>query len=238
MADMLTRKHWDQIGKGYDVFWQSKGKKIISEKEMLFINKYLHKIKARRLLDIGVGTGRIIENCLNNSCAQEIHGIDVADSMVKFCRDKFSNEKRIKDIEVCNISKENIPFPEKYDFVSAVRVLKYNHNWIEIIQKISNQLEKNGVFVFSVVNKRAFLRFTRPETPIFTTTKKEIELLCKKLNLKLLAITSFSKLPDIFYDISNNKFYIGFLLTIENLLKMLLGDKLLGREFFISVSKI
>lgn len=238
MTGTLTQHHWDKIGKGYDVFWQSRAKKSISEKELSFINTHLQKAKARRVLDIGIGTGRIILNYLNNPCVQEIYGIDVADSMVKACRDKFSNEKRVKGIEVCDISKENIPFPKKYDFISAIRVLKYTYNWKEIIQNISKRLEKIGIFVFTIVNKRAFSRFTMSETPVFSATKKEVELLCKKWGLELIAITSFVKLPDVFYDVSNNKFYVKFLLAAENLLKIFLGDKLFGREFFISVRKI
>lgn len=239
MTDMLApQQHWNKIGNGYDVFWQSNGKKIINEKELSFINTHLQKVEARRCFDIGIGTGRVIMNYLNNLCIQEIYGIDMADSMVEACRNKFNNEKRVKGIEVCDISKENIPFLKKYDFISAIRVLKYNRNWKEIIQKISNQLEKNGIFVFSVVNKRAFSRFTRPETPIFSTTKKEIELLCRKWGLEPIAITSFVKLPDVLYDVSNNKFYVKSLLAMENLLKMFLGDKLFGREFFISARKI
>ena len=238
ITDILTQQYWDKIGKGYDVFWQSRGKRSISEKELSFINIHLRKTKAGRVLDIGVGTGRIIMTYLNDPYIQEIYGIDAAGSMVKTCQDKFNDEKRVRGIEVCNISKEDIPFLKEYDFISAVRILKYNCNWKEIIQKTSKRLKKNGVFVFTIVNKRAFSRFTRPETPIFSTTKKEIELFGRKCGLEPIAITSFSKLPDIFYDISNNKFYVKFLLAIENLLEMFLGDILFGREFFISARKI
>lgn len=238
MTSVLVQRHWDKIGRGYDVFWQSEGKKIISEKELSFINTCLRKAKAVRLLDIGIGTGRIITGYLNDPCVQEIYGIDIADSMVKFCRAKFSNEKRVKGIDVCNISKADIPFTGKYDFISAIRVLKYNCNWREIIQKTSKRLERNGIFVFTIANKRAFSRFTRPETPVFSATKKEIELLCRESNLELTAIRGFSKLPDMFYDLSNNKFFVKSLLAMESLLGKFLGDKLFERELFISAVKI
>ncbi|MDP3758691.1 MAG: hypothetical protein Q8Q86_03150, partial [Candidatus Daviesbacteria bacterium] len=58
------QKHWEQIGHSYNAFWKSKAKQELSKKELDFINKHLKKTKSQYILDIGVGSGRIIENYL------------------------------------------------------------------------------------------------------------------------------------------------------------------------------
>lgn len=238
MQNGKDQKHWNKIGKSYTAFWESRAKQEINKKELSFINRYLQKRKAQRILDIGVGSGRIIENYLTSSTVKEVYGVDWAKSMVSYCRNKFKGDKRIKRIEVCNISKEKLPFKKGFDFISAVRILKYNKNWHEIVEKIINTLVKGDIFVFTIPNKNAFLRFTNPETAIYSATKDEVESLIKLQKGKILQITTFTKLPDVVYDISDNRYFVQVVLLLEQTLRKLFGDIFLGREFFIAVSKI
>lgn len=231
------QKHWENIGKAYNAFWKSKAKQELSKKELGFINQYLKKTKGQHILDIGVGSGRIIENYLANSKAKGIWGIDWAGSMVNFCRNKFEKQKKVQKIVVCNISEEQFPFKNKFDFISAIRVLKYNQNWQEVIGKAISSLSSHGIFVFTMPNKNSFLRFSKPETSIYSTTKRGLEKVIQEQNGGIIQITSFMKLPDVFYDISNNKFYVSVLLWFEQILKTISGDTFLSRIFFIAVKK-
>lgn len=231
------QKHWGKIGNSYNAFWKSKAKQELSKMELGFINKYLKKTKSQHILDMGVGSGRIIENYLENFTVKGIYGIDWASSMVNFCRNKFKNKKEVQKIVVCNISKERFPFKNKFDFISAIRVLKYNQNWQEVIGKTINSLSSNGIFVFTMSNKNSFLRFSKPETSIYSTTKKELEKVIQEQNGEAIQITSFMKLLDVFYDISNNKLYVSMLLRCEQVLKIILGDTFLSRIFFIAARK-
>src|SRR3989344_9443107 len=126
MQNGQDQKHWEQIGNSYNAFWRSKAKQELSKKELGFINRYLKQTKSKFILDIGVGSGRIIENYLANPEVKGIYGIDWASSMVNFCRNRFKNNKRVQKIVVCNISKEYFPYKKKFNFISAIRVLKYN----------------------------------------------------------------------------------------------------------------
>ncbi len=234
---MTDQKHWEKIGKGYKAFWKSEAKQELNKKELLFINQYLKKTKGQYVLDIGVGAGRIIENYLADSKIKGIWGIDWADSMVSFCRSKFKNEKRVQGIEVCNISKKHFPYERKFDFISAIRVLKYNKNWQEIIGKSINSLNKDSIFVFTMPNRNSFLRFTKPETSIYVTTKKRLEKVIQEQGGETIAITSFMKLPDVFYDLSSNKLYVSTLVWFEQILQQILGDTFLSRMFFAAVRK-
>lgn len=231
------QQHWERIGNSYNAFWESKAKQELSKKELGFINRYLKENKSQYILDIGVGSGRIIENYLVNSEAKEIYGVDWACSMIEFCSDKFKNNQRVQKLVTCNISNERLPFERKFDFISAIRVLKYNKNWKEIAGKIINSLDNNGVFVFTMPNRNSFLRFTKPETSIHSSSKKELEKLIQGQNGEIIHITSFMKLPDAFYDICNNRLYSVILLRFEQILQKILGDLFLSRIFFIAVKK-
>lgn len=231
------QKHWEKVGKGYSKFWQSKAKYELNKKELNFINKYLRKTNSKHLLDIGVGSGRIIDNYLIKPEVEGVNGVDWAKSMVSFCRNKFKKDKRVKSILVCDISKQRLPFKRKFDFISAIRVLKYNQNWQEIVERTTHSLKDRGIFVFTIPNKKAFLRFTTPETAIYRAAKKEVEQVVKEAGGEVLEITAFTKLPDIFYDLIDNRFYTKAILLFEELLKKTLGDSLLGREFFIAARK-
>lgn len=237
MRDRLIKTYWDKIGCGYSLFWQCNAKQKINKKELNFINKYLQMTNKRYVLDIGIGTGRIIDNYLRISKSQNIYGIDIAKSMVKHCQYKYKNEKRVKCLKVCNIAKKSVPLKRKFDFISVVRVLKYNKNWRNILGKIILSLNRKGVLVFTIPNTFAIRRFTISETPMYTTTQSEIEKLCKKLHLEILELITLSRLPDIFYDISNNKIYIKILLFSEKALQKLLGTTAFGKIFFVAVRR-
>ncbi|MBI2019788.1 class I SAM-dependent methyltransferase [Candidatus Daviesbacteria bacterium] len=235
MQKNRDQKHWETVAHSYNAFWRSKAKQELSKKELNFINSFLNKTKGRYILDIGVGSGRIIDNYLKESSAKEIYGVDWAKSMVEFCRNRFKNDRRVRSIKVCNISSEKLPFNQKFDFISAIRVLKYNSNWQAIIGNYINKLTDNGVFVFTMPNKNSFLRFTKPETSIYSTTRTELERTVRKQKGEIIKITSFMKLPDVFYDISDNSFYVSTLLQFEKILRNIFGETFLSRIFFISI---
>lgn len=237
MQKNVDQKHWEKIGKAYAVFWESKAKQEMSKFEMHFINRYLRQTESKFILDIGIGSGRIIENYLTDPAVKAIYGIDWAKSMVDYCRNKFRNDKRIKSLIAYDISRGRMPLKMEFDFISAIRVLKYNKNWQEIIGKIFSILGKKGIFIFTIPNKGALLRFTSPETAIYSTTKHEVEGVIKSFGGEILKITTFARLPDVFYDFSSNIFYVRMILLFELLLRKFFGEIFLGREFFVVVRK-
>ncbi len=238
MQNRHDQSHWEKIGKNYSLFWGSKAKQELHKKELGFINKYLNKTKCYHVFDIGIGSGRIIENYLANPKVKNIYGTDWAGSMVSFCASKFKSDAKVRRIAVHNISRGPLPFERRFDFVSAIRVLKYNKNWKEIIGRIINSLSSNGIFVFTIPNQNSFLRFTQPETSIYRATKQEVEKAIERQGGEMIEITSFMKLPDVLYDFSNNKLYVKSLLWCEKILNKLLGNIFLGRIFFVAIKRV
>lgn len=234
------KNYWNNIGINYSNTWKSKTRKAMAEREMDFINYYLVKYKPKKILDIGVGTGRILENLLKNTPNySEIYGIDLVNEMVSFCKQKYKNSKKIKLIKVCDISKENINIQESFDFITAIRVLKYNKNWQEILKKIFNKLNKNGLLIFCMPNHNSINRFVKHKIPTYRSTSGELKQILKKVGYKTIEIKSFSKLPDILYDylFPNCYLYAKIIIIFEKLFEFMLGKTFLGRILFISAIK-
>jgi len=238
-----NKNYWDNWGAKYSQVWENKAKQELSKKELSFINKYVNIKKPIKILDLGVGNGRILENMLENAERDsEIFGLDVSDKMVNICREKFKNETTIKHIEVCDISQTDICFDNNFDFVTAIRVLKYNKNWIKIIERVYNKLNSGGVFIFSMPNIRSVAAlkkdtFTEGKIEINYTDKKQVENILRKIGYQSCKIVGFSKIPNVFYDFSNNDFYVKLLLWSENFLEIIFGKSFLARYFFIICKK-
>lgn len=231
------KKHWDLVGAGYDKYWQPQGKQMLLRKELDFISRFLALTHAEDALDIGIGSGRILENYLRQPFLKHIDGIDIAQTMVDVCRKKFMRSKQVRTLAVCNIATQNLPFLARYDFVSAIRVLKYNQNWKQIIDKIFGYLENEGVLVFSMPNKHALIRFTPTDTQQYYTTVQEIQDCVRSCGFTLLKISSFSKIPDIFYDFADTSGAVQLLSQGEKLLEKI-GKNTGGKELFVAVQKI
>ncbi|MFA5178378.1 MAG: class I SAM-dependent methyltransferase [Candidatus Paceibacterota bacterium] len=242
--NQLNKEHWDKLNKKYSEVWKSKAKQELSKKEMAFISYYLKIIKPKLILDIGVGNGRVVTNYINNSSADaKIYGIDVAPNMVDYCKELFINELKVKEIKTCDIAKDNICFIDNFDFISAIRVLKYNQNWIEIVGNIYEKLNNNGIFIFTMPNSQSISGFHRDtfsehKLPIIYTTSSELKKILKDIGFEIIEIKAFSRVPDFLYNLNNSNFYTKTLLFIESFLELIFGKKFLGRYFFIACKKI
>jgi 2-polyprenyl-3-methyl-5-hydroxy-6-metoxy-1,4-benzoquinol methylase len=234
-----SKEHWDNFNKEYSGNWRGTSKESLSQREVGFVNKYLNRTAMRRVLDIGVGNGRIIENLVEKSNDDaEIYGVDLSGKMVEVCQQIFKNEPKVKLIITCDVSEDGICFDNTFDFISAIRVVKYNKNWMEMIEKVQNKMNKNGIFVFSMLNRNSLSSFSDYGIPVYLTSKKEIKTTLKGMNFEVLEISSFSKLPAFLYlYFMDSGFYAKVLIGIEKILEVFFGETFLGKEYFIAVRK-
>lgn len=233
------RKYWDGVGEDYEIQWSNLAWQQMSDREMEFVKKYLNKYKPKKLLDFGIGTGRIIDYLINNSSKNaSIAGFDVSEKMVYFCRDKFRKVRKVKKLAVCDISKEKID-SDKVDFITAIRMLKYNKNWYLIVKDIYNTLNHNGIAIITMPNNNSINRFVHHTIPVYRSTAQELRNVCKAVGFEVLEIRSVSKIPDVFYGnkFKNNKLYVKVLIVMERLLEFILGKVILGRCLFVAARK-
>lgn len=239
MYSKENKKYWDDWNIDYSKVWQNRGRQEMSKRELNFIDENLLKYSPRRILDIGAGNGRILENMAEFSSDQtEIFGIDISEHMVRICQEKFRDEKKIKQISVCDLSQENICFDGNFDFATMIRVLKYNKNWEEMIKRVYKKLNQGGIFIFTMPNKFSISyfsgdTFSDQKIPIIYAGKSELKKILFEAGFKNVKFRAFSKMPNFLYHIWNNKLYIKFLLFAERALEIILGKSFLGREMFV-----
>ena len=237
MKSDKNKQHWDKVGIEYSKSWVGKSKEHMSLKEMDFINKFLFPKRPKNVLDIGIGNGRILVNYLQNARKSAIYGIDISEKMVSVCKKRFFNKSAIAKLMVCDFSKGKLPFNITFDFISSIRVIKYNKNWPEMIGKISQILSDDGVAIFSMPNIYSLNVFSFHKTPFYRSSKKQLEDICKQNNLKILDMQSFTRIPDVFYTLSNNEIYTKFIIALETLFSKIFGKTFLGRILFLAVEK-
>lgn len=157
--------------------------------------------------------------------------------MVEVTRQKFSKEVRVKELAVVDLASSDIPFQMKFDFVTAIRVLKYNQNWKEIIVKVGNCLATGGIFVFTLPNKNSLNRFSSYAISSYKSSQGEIKKLVMNTDLELIEISGFTKIPDKIYEMAQSTVANKSIINGERALNKVLGHSLLSRELFVAVRK-
>ncbi len=234
-----NKDYWNNYNLKYTNNWKGRTKKALSKRELSFIHQHMKLVsRPQSVLDIGVGNGRILDFYVANShVGQEFFGVDIAEKMVDMCKKKFIRNNQVKKIKTCDLSKEEWCFNQSFDFISAIRVLKYNENWTGIIKKVYKKLNRKGIFVFTVLNSRSLSRFANYGTRVQLTNIHELKKILEELDCEVLSIKSFSKLPHYFYSISNNALYAKLLVALERMLEFFLGGVFFGKILFVAVKK-
>jgi ubiquinone/menaquinone biosynthesis C-methylase UbiE len=100
-----------------------------------------------KILEIGVGTGRLFINALNQGA--DIHGLDISESMLEILYKKLERDQHYR------ISQQNITdfsFDFKFELIIApFRVIMHllkTEEQIKAIDNVYNHLNSNGRFIF------------------------------------------------------------------------------------------
>lgn len=244
MSSKSNKKYWDGWNIKYSDVWKTQARQVMSKKEISHILSKLSAKTSLSILDIGVGNGRILE-ALNrkSSPSAKIFGLDISDKMIAICKRLFKDSKKVLQLRVCDLSSAEIPYKAKFDFVTVIRVLKYNSNWRFMLKKIYKAMKPKGFLVFTMPNNQSISilsgdKFSDQNSPIIYSNPTELKNILLSLGFEKIEIVAFSKLPNFLYHLSENKKYVSILLRSEELLEKMLGKSSLGRELFVSCIKL
>ncbi|MEA2149158.1 MAG: hypothetical protein QOD69_988 [Solirubrobacteraceae bacterium] len=237
-SPLSNRDHWESIGGDYLAEWDPPARNRVGVRELEFILDALRMSPGRTALDVGIGSGRILDGLLRGTRETELWGIDLAPAMVDATRARFPAEPRLRGLAVCDLSSEPLPFQRSFDFISAIRMLKYNHNWREMVGKLVDRLEPGGVIVFTVSNARSLNAISRPYAIGGTNaTRDDARALCDALGLEVLAEQGFTKLPHFLLSRTRSPGAAQALIGIDALLARLIGGPALAREVFVAARR-
>lgn len=230
-----SKNMWNKLHHGYGDVRKNPARVMLSERETWFIHKYLKAIPSK-VLDIWIWSWRILQSHIDFWC-WEIYWIDYAENMVLWCREKFKDVSSVKELEQCDVSKDDIPYEGQFDLVTSIRVIKYNTNYDEIIWKIKDKLTDDWVAVITMPNKYWVNALYKSDMPVYRITWKEFKDICGKYWLTVDKVMSNCRLPDMIYSISDSNLRGKIIWWVERSLDTLLGSTFLSKEFFVVLKK-
>ncbi|MAG91472.1 hypothetical protein CMO83_02250 [Candidatus Woesearchaeota archaeon] len=142
-------------------FWcaitSKKGAKDRAKGVLKAISRY--RPKSKRILELGVGIGTVIQFFPNK---YKLYGIDVLRKAIKICKKNFPKGKFYV------ASMHNFKINNKFDVIFSVydtiNFLKNFRQWQSTFDNVNNHLDINGLFIFDMYTEKA-LRDFKKSTP-------------------------------------------------------------------------
>jgi len=118
------------------------------------INKTLKNTNFYRFLDLGCGSGRVINFFNKNFSNKKFIGIEYFSNQYEYCKKTFQNQKNIKIIQADFTKSDFFQYDADCYFINGP--FKKNMEFIEFIEKIINfsLKKKNILFIFVNYNKK------------------------------------------------------------------------------------
>ena len=107
--------------------------------------KMLGKVRGKRILDLGCGTGLYARILLQKGA--KVKGIDVSDEMLRIA------QQEVPSVEFTQGSAERLPYKKnEFDIVLAALMMEYLPSWNRVLKEVHRVLKPGGIFVFSTGN--------------------------------------------------------------------------------------
>jgi len=127
-----------QLEKGH--FWFESRNKIIIH----FMNKFLSSLKNPKVLEVGCGTGFVLEGLAKSNSNYDLSGTELYLEGLRFAH------LRSPHLEFFQSDARNLPFKEKYDAICAFDVVEHIEEDIDTLKSIYNSLKPGGYLFLSV----------------------------------------------------------------------------------------
>lgn len=169
-------------------------KKYIEMRNKVIKKEVLKLANSGKFLDVGFGNNNLIRHFKNNF---EVFGIDISEYAVKEIQKKYKKE----NFKVCDITKEEIPFKEKFDVISAINTIEHLENINNVFKKIHDALSKDGLFLVYLPTRSNFLSklgykiLYDVKEHIFRPSNKEVKEMLKGAGFKLIKEFAASLFP-------------------------------------------
>jgi len=140
----MIHEYPENFARFYDIIYHQQRDGVDNE---YFINEILQT--KGKILEVGVGTGRLFTNALKQGA--DIYGLDISPAMINVLQNKLTPDQ-CKRISLQNVMDFNFDFT--FDLVIApFRVMMHlleKDQQIRAINNVYRHLNKNGKFIFDV----------------------------------------------------------------------------------------
>ena len=145
-----SKRNFDKQAKVYDNSIYS----MYPRKCYKFVIDEINNIKFGRLLDVGCGTGEILNRIANNK--EKYFGLDLSPKMLEIAKNKNNS----KNITYVVGDSEKLPFKNKYfDLITCVESFHHYPNSSNVAKEFNRVLTKGGYLIICDMYRRQPLRF-------------------------------------------------------------------------------
>ena len=232
--------HWDTVGASYGEAWRTPAQADLSDRELGFVERHLRATRAARVVDVGVGVGRVLRMITSSvDPAAEVFGVDTSTVMLDAARDALQGSAGAGVVFVQgDVGHQKLPVAGPVDFISAIRVLKYTPSWEASVGHLLDALAPEGIVVFTMPNPRSVNSLWRPPFHYGRATASEIRSGVARLGATVLEMKTFTRIPDLAYEKAKSARAARAITGAEAVLAKGLGDIALGRELFVAIRPI
>lgn len=162
MKSNKKNKEYNFFNKLSEEWWDEKGKFGILHKIRPLRIEYIlqqmnnKKVKNLKILDIGCGGGLVSESL--SKLGAVVTGIDFAENNIRVAKQHSAKSGLKIEYKIGDI--EKIKLKKNFDVIIAFEVLEHLNDWKKFLNRIKNNLNKNGIFIISTINRNLLSKYT------------------------------------------------------------------------------
>lgn len=142
------------MGKQWDRIFKKEGKVYTKvHKDIPKIARLIKKRNAKKILDLGCGSGRNLVYLAKNSFA--VYGVDISPEGIRIAKNWLKEEGLKANFKISDIYKK-LPYPDNF-FDALISIQTLHHAKIEEIRKLIKEIErilKSKSLIFITVSKK------------------------------------------------------------------------------------
>lgn len=200
----MSKRHFDSQAKDYDrkeTMYYSKFPKISCRDVVKKLESYSYE----KLLDIGCGTGFLIE-LLKNQNKAEYCGLDISSEMIKIAKSKFDDS-----VQLLEGSADKLPYPDNtFDVACCIQSFHHYPYPEKAMCEVYRVLKKGGLYILSDTGcsgiakafDNFFFRHFMKSGDYAAYSKKDIEKLMIKCGFTVI---SSEKVQGFIYTVVSKK---------------------------------
>lgn len=179
----------------------SKGLEVVHLDEMNILREFLKytQTKAKKYLDIGTGTGRIVSELLKVE-PKRIYVLDSSPAMLSIFKETYHQKIQDGSIKILLAPSEDIPLPNKsVDFITGFHLFKHLKEIKPTLKECHRILCQGGYIAFDALNANSVIKFN-----LGTCYALSESLIANKLTqngFKVIKIISLHPLGETVYNL-------------------------------------
>lgn len=150
---MDTKQFFNNVAPSYDSHTDKKiwmGTELISKKLISLSNKNSD------ILDIGIGTGKVLKDLITTKKYQSLSGVDISEQMLEICKTKFPDIKLFHG--------EIFSLTSQYDIITCCGTFQFIQKPKLFLKHVRKLLKPGGTFIFNyelLINNHAIQKFKK-----------------------------------------------------------------------------